>query len=352
MKIQVRALYSVLLVFTLMLLIRTMFLYTEKTRRKSLHHSSNFWLKFINFTTTKNAAPLTLHPMRESVTLNDGVHTYHLNLSRFLVEFPYLQSYRCSVIHDPKRETQATRNLVILAIKSHPQAGVRRQALRKTWARKWEIDGYSVRPIFLLGRIDVLGHMEMVTTESREFGDILQWDSAEGHHNLSLKECCFLEWLHHNIPEVSFVYKGDDDEYVNPHALVRYIKEHTISPQVLYGYLRPHSPVMRFSKYQVSESLFPSDTYPTFLSGGGFIFPGLSAKLLYEMSQKIPVFPLDDVYFGFLALAANLTYKHDARFHVYGLKFDACQYRQALVVHGLEQEQLVKCWKEVQHAKC
>ncbi|XP_075062276.1 beta-1,3-galactosyltransferase 5-like [Mixophyes fleayi] len=347
MKFQLLVLYSGLLLMTLTLFTGITFLNFETAGRTFFHQSTNILIKFSNVIVSH-----ALPPPRESVTLNDGVYTYYMNLSQHLVEFPYLQNYSCSIIHNPKRETETTKPLVVLAIKSHPRAGARRKALRQTWAREWKIDGYKVRTIFLVGQTDDFRYMDLVMVESREYEDILQWDFTEGHHNLSLKERCFLEWLYHHLPQVEFILKGDDDEYVNPHALVEFIKQHASSPSVLHGYLRPHSPVMRHSKYQISEALFPSNIFPTFLSGGGFVFPGMLVKRLYEISQKIPVFPLDDVYFGFLALAANLTCKHDARFYVYGLKFDSCLYQQALVVHGVEKEQLVQFWKEVQTAKC
>ncbi|KAM4727466.1 LOW QUALITY PROTEIN: beta-1,3-galactosyltransferase 5-like, partial [Rhinophrynus dorsalis] len=298
------------------------------------------------------SAPPT--PIRESVTLTDGIYNYPLNFSQFQFEFPYLQSYRCSLILTPREEPEeaASKKLLILAIKSHPSSGVRREALRRTWAQEGEMGGYRVRQIFLVAKTEVVGHMEIVKMENTVFGDILQWDFNEGHHNLSLKERCFLEWLHQHLPHVNFIFKGDDDEYVNPGAVVQYVKKHGSSPRMLNGHLRPHSGVMRYSKYAISETLIPFKKYPHFLSGGGFLYPGPSVKILYEVSQRIPVFPLDDVYFGFLALAGNLTYRDDRRFHVSGLKYDACKYQEALVVHGIGPEHLVQMWEEVQNATC
>ncbi|MEE6526073.1 hypothetical protein FKM82_026482 [Ascaphus truei] len=149
-----------------------------------------------------------------------------------------------------------------------------------------------------------------------------------------------------------FLSSGDDDEYVNPEAVAQYVTEHGGSPVTLHGALQRHANVMRYSKYRVSETLYPLPVYPIFLSGGGYIFPGGSVGPLYEASHTLPVFPLDDVYFGFLALAANLTFRHDAHFYVYGLKFEPCQYRRALVVHGVGPERLLEVWKDVQSAQC
>ncbi|KAM8972715.1 beta-1,3-galactosyltransferase 5-like [Pelodytes ibericus] len=296
------------------------------------------------------------HPLltMESVSLTDGVYTYYLDFSQFQIEFPYLQSYQCSLTLTPRGqlEERTTQPLLILAIKSHPASGGRREAVRRTWAREGEVGGYWVRPIFLMAQGDKPGHTELLKLESREFGDILQWDFNEGHHNLSLKERCFLEWIHHHVPQVEFIFKGDDDEYINPETVVQYIKKHGSSPNVLHGHLWTHPRVIREGKYRVSKTLYPFHLYPHFLSGGGFLFPGSSVKLLYQVSQTIPVFPLDDVYFGFLGLAANLTYKNDARFHVTDMEFDPCKYKMALVVHGVREEQQVKVWHEVLRARC
>ncbi|KAM4675911.1 UDP-GlcNAc:betaGal beta-1,3-N-acetylglucosaminyltransferase 7-like [Discoglossus pictus] len=203
-----------------------------------------------------------------------------------------------------------------------------------------------------MNKLDCLDAGPHHCTQNKEYGDILQWDFNEGHHNLSLKERCFLEWLHYNVPHVAFTFKGDDDEFVNPFNIVQYIKQHGLSPKMLHGALHRHSAVMRYSKYQISTKLFSHAKYPYFLSGGGFLFPGTSVRLLFEASKKLPVFPLDDVYFGFLALAANLTYRHDSRFYAFGLKYDACSYQRALVVHRIHSELLLKIWDELKSASC
>ncbi|XP_073418616.1 N-acetyllactosaminide beta-1,3-N-acetylglucosaminyltransferase 2-like [Dendrobates tinctorius] len=290
--------------------------------------------------------------MRQSETLSDGKYDYHLNFSSFQLEFPYLQSYQCSVILGPAVGPYDTSDLplLIMAVKSHPGAGSRRNALRQTWAREQELKGYKVRRLFLLGRTESSGQKEIVKLESDTYGDILQWDMIEGHHNLSLKERCFLEWMLH-ITEVDYIFKGDDDVFVNVHLVLDLIRDFG-SPDLVHGYHQHRPPVMRKTKYRITESLYPSQTYPGFVSGGGFIFSGASVPRLYEASSKIPVFPLDDVYFGFLALAANLTYRHDDRFQVRGLKYNVCLYKEMLVVHGISPDRLLQIWKDVNEKNC
>ncbi|XP_073510671.1 beta-1,3-galactosyltransferase 5-like [Phyllobates terribilis] len=291
--------------------------------------------------------------IRQSETLSDGKYDYHLKLSSFYSEFPYLQTYQCSVILGPAVAPYDTSNLLLLimAIKSHPGAGIRRNALRQTWAKEQELKGYKVRRLFLLGRTEISEEMETVKLESDTHGDVLQWDMLEGHHNLSLKERCFLEWMHHNSTEVDYIFKGDDDVFVNVHLVLDLIRDFG-SPDFVHGYHQHRPLVMRKTKYRITESLYPSERYPGFVSGGGFIFSGASVPRLYEASCKMPVFPLDDVYFGFLALAANLTYRHDPRFHVYGLKYNVCRYKEVLVVHGISPDRLVEIWRQVNEKDC
>ncbi|KAM4675910.1 beta-1,3-galactosyltransferase 5-like [Discoglossus pictus] len=290
-------------------------------------------------------------PARGSITLSDAKYTYHLNFTTFQAELPYMQSYHCSVILSPKADPEGTTDpLLILAIKTHPSSKSKRNALRQTWARKGIVDGYRLRPIFLVGHSVVSGHM--VKVENQEYNDILQFDFNEEHYNLSLKEYCFLEWLHYQLPKVDFIFKGDDDEYVNIGGIVKYITEHGNSQHTLHGAIQRNFRVFRHGKYSVSKTLYPFHKYPLFLSGGGFIFPGPTVKLLYEASQKIPVFPLNDVYFGFLVLASNLTFRHDNRFHVFGLEYHACEYKNALVVNGLEPDTLIMVWEDVKNTQC
>ncbi|OCT59621.1 hypothetical protein XELAEV_18001043mg [Xenopus laevis] len=148
--------------------------------------------------------------VRGSVTLFDGQFSYQLNRSQFQVEFPHLQNYKCSVTLAPwgVLHMETSEKLLLLAIKSHPGSGIRREALRRTWARETVIGGYRVKHLFLLAMAPVRGQMELLQVENQVFGDILQWDFNEGHHNLSLKERCFLEWLHHQLHRVTFIFKG------------------------------------------------------------------------------------------------------------------------------------------------
>ncbi|XP_048689839.2 N-acetyllactosaminide beta-1,3-N-acetylglucosaminyltransferase 4 [Caretta caretta] len=282
-----------------------------------------------------------------SVELSDGTYTFRLNYTAFQAEFPQLQSYRCRerIPGDGVCSGPPGQPLLLLAVKSHPASTARRATARHTWARPRLLEGYRVRPVFLVGVSPDPRHMVLLEEESQEFGDVVLWDFAESHHNLSLKELCFLRWVGARCGQADFIFKGDDDEFVNPPALVTYVGQTPNASQVIHGNIQRHSVVMRAGKYRVSSTLFPQGKYPFFPSGGGFLMPRASILALAAATERIPVFPLDDVYFGFLVLAARLRYRHDDRFRVFGTKDELCLYAEALMVHGLSLDRVEEVWR-------
>ncbi|XP_077772896.1 beta-1,3-galactosyltransferase 5-like isoform X4 [Podarcis muralis] len=289
-------------------------------------------------------------PLANATTLSDGTYTYRLDPGIYNDLFPHLQQYRCRELTCEQSwcpEASAT-PLLLLAIKSHPGSSARRAALRRTWARPREMGGFRVRHVFLMALSPSQKQMNLVTEENDEFGDILLWDFMESHHNLSLKERCFLHWVHNTCPGVAYVFKGDDDLFVNLPALTAYLAQTPNASRFIHGNIERHSAVLRTGKYGVSTALYPQRYYPNFASGGGFIVPGPLIPALYQASLELPVFPLDDIYMAFLTLAAGIPHRHDKRFKVWGIpKDDIALYRDSLTVHGSSVERMEEVWQEL-----
>ncbi|XP_069502254.1 N-acetyllactosaminide beta-1,3-N-acetylglucosaminyltransferase 3-like isoform X2 [Ambystoma mexicanum] len=212
-------------------------------------------------TTTRRTATLfpetqTFHPAwRRSASLTDHRFTYHLNHSIFKEEFPSLQFYNCKVLAQEAGFcwSPGGKPLLIMAVKTHPLSSVRRAALRQTWAVERSVLGYHVKALFLMATTNDTNNtrpMQLVAEEIKEYHDILLWDFTESHHNLSLKERCFIEWVHHNCKEADFIFKGDDDEFVNTEAVVRYVKETPDASGNIHGSIQNESVVMHTGKYR------------------------------------------------------------------------------------------------------
>uniref|UniRef100_A0A8C6XSX2 Hexosyltransferase n=1 Tax=Naja naja TaxID=35670 RepID=A0A8C6XSX2_NAJNA len=288
----------------------------------------------------------------EPVTvLTDGTFTFYLNRSVYKDLFPYLQVYQCRevIAQDGLCQGPSGAPLLLLAIKSHPVSSGRRATLRRTWARPAEVGGFWLQPLFLMGVTSSQKQLELAAMESRVFGDILMWDFMESHHNLSLKERCFLQWVHRHCQQAAFVFKGDDDLFVNPKALTDYLHQTPNASRFIHGNIQHHSKVLRSGKYAVSRKLYPLDHYPNFASGGGFIMAQQGLPALYRASLVLPVFPLDDVYLAFLALVAQIPHRHDDAFHVWGIpKDELSAYQKAISIHGVSMERMEEVWKQLE----
>ncbi|XP_030044054.1 UDP-GlcNAc:betaGal beta-1,3-N-acetylglucosaminyltransferase 7 [Microcaecilia unicolor] len=296
-----------------------------------------------------SSAPTTAEPyltFRETVTLRDKAYTYTLNLSQYEKDYFYLQSYTCQLLIDMEEFCRIGHEepLFVIAIKSHATFADRREVHRNNWAYERLMYTYKVKPLYLLGTVTNNDTMRAVMKEAKDFQDILMWDFTENHHNLALKERCFLEWLHHHCKEAEFIFKGDDDEFLNPDAMVRYVQRTPNVTEAIHGNILMHLTVDRKGRNQVSMELLSSPRLPFFPAGGGYIMPGRSIPALYHASLRLPVFPLDDVYLGFLALAAGIPFKHDKRFYSFGLRLDICLFREAIIVHRFLPQDLKKLW--------
>ncbi|KAH0626047.1 hypothetical protein JD844_000750 [Phrynosoma platyrhinos] len=289
----------------------------------------------------------------KAIALSDGTLTFHLDWSIYEDLLPELQHYQCRELVSQdglcREEIPGGPPLLLLAIKSHPASSNRRAVLRRTWAQPREAGGFRLRHVFLIATSPNTRHTNLVQQESHAIGDILMWDFVESHHNLSLKERCFLQWLHWHCQQAAYVFKGDDDLFVNIKALTEYLNQTPNASKFIHGNIQYHSTVMRKGKYAVSPAFYPMNQYPTFASGGGFIMPRSSISELYNASLWLPVFPLDDVYLGFLALASGVQYRHDGHFRVWGPPKDEFEvYRNSVTVHGISMERIEQVWKEIQ----
>ncbi|KAM4036971.1 UDP-GlcNAc:betaGal beta-1,3-N-acetylglucosaminyltransferase 7-like isoform 2-T2 [Anomaloglossus baeobatrachus] len=287
--------------------------------------------------------------LRRSATLYDTNFSFFLDLEVYNKSYPGLQNYRCRAFIGLLGYCHTQDPLILMAVKSHAKARERRDSLRKTWAQERSIGGFRFKPVFLMANSGMKRQMMRLIEEALLYKDILLWDFFESHHNLSLKERCFLEWLYYRCSQAKYIFKGDDDEFVNPHALAAYITSSDPTNRLkIHGHLQVNPPPDRHGKYEVPISIYPHKYYPPFVSGGGFLIPAEIVPSLHWAASIIPVFPLDDVFLGFLALATKVEFHHDPRFFSFGLKNDDfCHYLDVLVVHGLTPQRILEVWENL-----
>ncbi|XP_028278544.1 N-acetyllactosaminide beta-1,3-N-acetylglucosaminyltransferase 3-like [Parambassis ranga] len=260
---------------------------------------------------------------------------------------------------------------LLLVIKSPPTNYDRRQVLRKTWGQERTHKGLWIRRIFISGTMDVGLEKErlnkLLQLEQQEYNDILQWDFAESFYNLTLKQILFLEWMDRNCPKVRFLMNGDDDVFAHTENMVEYLQglsDNDGSKHLYAGYLIPESFPVRYenSKYFVPVQVYDSKTYPPYCGGGGFLLSGYTAAVIYNVSQSIPLLPIDDAYIGLCLAKAGLAPVSHMGVWTLGWavpsskldKYDPCFIKEMLLVHRFLPADMYVTWQVIQdpNLKC
>ncbi|XP_018521070.1 N-acetyllactosaminide beta-1,3-N-acetylglucosaminyltransferase 2 [Lates calcarifer] len=251
----------------------------------------------------------------------------------------------------------ANQTFLLFAIKSTPGNFERRQVVRETWGleRVYQRE-LRVRTVFLLGNSapDDPDLGPLLSFEAKHFGDVLQWDFRESLLNLTLKMNMFLQWTLKHCPDVSFIFSGDDDVFVNTPALVSYLQSLKASKasQLYVGHVIGSANPLRDpnSKYYIPLSFYEGP-YPAYAGGGGFLISGVLLQPLYSVSHVIPFFPIDDVYTGMCAKALGVSPEAHMGFQTFDVKEqdreNLCVHKDLILIHQRSPTQTKKLWKGI-----
>lgn len=249
---------------------------------------------------------------------------------------------------------------LLIVVKSVIEQHDRREAVRQTWGREHESAQGSVRTVFLLGSAatgkDARNLQRLLELEDRVYGDILQWDFMDTFFNLTLKEVNFLKWFNTFCPHTRFVFKGDDDVFMNTHnllQLIRFRTEEQRDKRLFVGdVISKAGPIRnRQSKYYIPKELFDKK-YPPYAGGGGFLMSGALARGLFGASESVQLYPIDDVFLGMCLQRVGATPEPHAGFRTFGvtrrrlspMNREPCFYKQLIVVHKLSAHELLRMW--------
>uniref|UniRef100_A0A3B4B3B3 Hexosyltransferase n=1 Tax=Periophthalmus magnuspinnatus TaxID=409849 RepID=A0A3B4B3B3_9GOBI len=262
-------------------------------------------------------------------------------------------------INHPEKCTRGHVHLLIV-VKSVIEQHDRREAVRQTWGREYETESGSVRTVFLLGTAstgkDSRNLQRLLEYEDRLYGDILQWDFMDTFFNLTLKEVNFLKWFNIYCPRTRFIFKGDDDVFVNTHnllELIRFRTEERRDERLFVGdIISKAAPIRnRQSKYYIPKELYDGP-YPPYAGGGGFLMSGALARNLFRASEAVQLYPIDDVFLGMCLQRLGTAPESHAGFRTFGvtrrrlspMNSEPCFYKQLIVVHKLSPHELLRMW--------
>lgn len=242
---------------------------------------------------------------------------------------------------------------LLVVIKSITAQFDRRQSIRVTWGDENQIPGVSIKRIFLLARSNDLHKEALLAEEAAEYQDIVQGDFVDSFRNLTVKDIMFLRYMITNCGQTKYIFKGDDDVFVNIRNIIDYLyslpKEKSanlFAGSVLYPSPRITDPK---SKYYVSSNLWKEKYYPPYVSGGGFVMSSLIAKKIFEVIKVTPIIPIDDAFMGVCLKKLGVKPQDHKGFKSWGVNRpkDICLYRDIMTLHKLNSEELRQRWTEL-----
>lgn len=264
------------------------------------------------------------------------------------------------LINHPEKCADGDVHLLVV-IKSVIEQHDRREAVRKTWGKELTVDGKNIRTLFLLGTptSDTKNLQKLLEYEDVIYKDILQWDFMDTFFNLTLKEVNFLKWFSIYCPGVQFIFKGDDDVFVNTRnllELIRFKVEERAEADLFVGdTITKAIPIRnRQSKYYIPKELY-DETYPAYVGGGGFLMSSQLARRLFVASEDVELYPIDDVFLGMCLKKLRVAPEMHAGFRTFGItrhkvsrmNKEPCFYKSLLVVHKLSAHELLRMWSVV-----
>lgn len=252
---------------------------------------------------------------------------------------------------------------LLIVIKSVIEQHDRREAVRKTWGKERTVNGRKIKTLFLVGTPavgkDTKNLQKLIEYENTIYGDILQWDFMDTFFNLTLKEVNFLKWFDIYCSGVQFIFKGDDDVFVNTLNLLDLIgfkvEEHKEADLFVGDTINKAIPIRnRQSKYYIPKELYDKP-YPPYVGGGGFLMSAPLARRLFVVSEELEMYPIDDVFLGMCLQKLNVAPEMHAGFRTFGitrrkvspLNNEPCFYKDLLVVHKLSPGALIRMWNIV-----
>ncbi|KAL8558410.1 hypothetical protein ACOMHN_064757 [Nucella lapillus] len=204
-----------------------------------------------------------------------------------------------------------TSHAFVIVVCSKPENTELRLAIRRSWGI--EVNASKVMLRFFVGQNDDWD--KIITREQDIHGDVIRTEYMDTYENLSYKVLAAMSWALRNVGSVQHVMKIDDDTYVNLPFLLSELRDISVIKDAtqLYviGAVCVNSSVVRDegNKWFVSHLDYPSDVYPTYVFGGGYVMTKSAAAGILAASAQADYLHLEDVFVtGILARAAGVRH--------------------------------------------
>lgn len=235
---------------------------------------------------------------------------------------------------------------------SAPDHQARRMAIRQTWGSYGQRRDISVA--FLFGVTDDPTKQNLLAEENALYGDLIMGRNHDHVENLTLKAINILEWANKYCSNAKFVFKTDDDVFVNVKNLLEVVEEHKNAERSIIGHLAHNwYPQRNSGKYDVSMAVYPNSTWPDFITGPSVLISRDIIADLFESTLKQVYIKLDDVYLTGLSIRSlNIKLVNNERFFDVRRKFENCDISGKIVnLHAITPDNQYVLWDTMQTGK-
>lgn len=260
----------------------------------------------------------------------------------------------------PGAEPPDDREILLFLVLTRADHSERRAAIRSAWAQNGLLSAhYTTRTLFVLGMPDAREDWRTLVAEEANSDDLLLVSYRESFTNLTQITLAALHTVLHDCSGVAFVYKADDDTFVNTHRLLELLERHrhrsvpnfrlhrkyrrsaeaAAAPQTAsarasgsqaaqdvleppdwerrfhgtelshtilchtLSYIEPHTD--EGSKWELQRSEYSQSVLPAFCSGGvGYLLHMRALRSILSAAPHVPLIPLEDVFLtGLVPLA-------------------------------------------------
>lgn len=265
---------------------------------------------FANDSFVINESPLTL--MTEADTTIETISTIYPDLLpkndfRKLIDLNNFE-----FLMNPKTCKDLVKSpLVLILVHSAPDNIHKRQTIRETWGRN---DTHSLL-LFLLGSVNSTTMNEKLIIENQVYGDLVQGNFKDTYRNMTYKHVMALKWLIYECPKARFLLKTDDDVFINSPLLFNILENPSMPlhqplnrDRLIYCHRIERAKVKRSyrSKWRVTYKEYSGRYFPYSCPGFAILYSNDAVFSLYQETQKLPYFWIDDVHVTGTA-AANLN---------------------------------------------
>ncbi|KAJ3599433.1 hypothetical protein NHX12_033396 [Muraenolepis orangiensis] len=249
---------------------------------------------------------------------------------------------------------------LVLLIAAEPSQVDARNAIRQTWANESAAMGLGFVRLFLLGvgKSSDSSLQSSIEEESHVHHDIIQQDYQDTYYNLTIKTLMGMNWVATHCPHARYVMKTDSDMFVNTEYLIQKLLKPELPPRQRFftGYLmRGYAPNRnKDSKWYMPPELYPSERYPIFCSGTGYVFSGDMAEQIYQASLSIRRLHLEDVYVGICLAKLRVDPvppPNEFLFNHWRVSYSSCKYSHLITSHQFQPNELIKYWNHLQSNK-